>query len=146
MIRFEQLSATEKQYPFIDAVVDADYKNGTFGVVSEGAFTAGEAFTAIMQVEKGNDMKTNEFVIKKGEHARIADFSKVDGQIVNITIEQLPETYKEKDKLVVAADGTLKVSTSATANYFEVLEVTRYGARAVVFVGVADTTASPTVN
>ena len=136
MIRFEKLAATEKAYPFVDAVVAADYKNGTFGDVADGVFTAGaDGFKAIMQVEKGDDMKTDKFVVFKDEHVRIADFAKVDGQIVNITADELPATYQEKDKLVAKADGTLEVKSGANSNYFEVLEVTRYGVRATVVVG-----------
>ena len=41
MIRFDKISATEKNYPFVDAVVAGDYLNGTFGTVSNGTFTAG---------------------------------------------------------------------------------------------------------
>lgn len=140
MIRFEKISATEKVYPFVDAIVDADYKNGTFGIVTDGTFTAGESFAAIMQVEKGDDMKTDQFVIHKEEHARIADFTKADGQIVNITKDQLPATYKATDKLVATSTGKLTVSASATNNYFNILEVTKYGVRAVVTVGTAPTT------
>ena len=136
MIRFEKLAATEKAYPFVDAVVAADYKNGTFGDVAYGVFTAGaDGFKAIMQVEKGDDMKTDKFVVFKDEHARIADFAKSDGQIVNITADELPATYQVKDKLVAKADGTLEVKSDANSNYFEVLEVTRYGVRATVVVG-----------
>lgn len=140
MIRFEKLSATEKAYPFVDAVVADDYKNGTFGNVADGAFTAGTGFKAIMQVEKGDDMKSDKFKIFKDEHARIADFTKADGQIVNITADELPETYKEGDKLVADATGVLTISEDATAEYFEVIEVTRYGVRAVVTVGTATVT------
>lgn len=135
MIRFEKLAATEKNYPFIDAVAVADYANGTFGTIDNGKFTAGASFMAIMQVERGNDMKTANFVVKKDEHVRVADFAKVDGQVVNITIDQLPATYKANDKLVADSTGKLVVSTSATSKYFEVIEPTRYGVRATVVVG-----------
>lgn len=136
MIRFEKLAATEKAYPFVDAVVAADYKNGTLGNVANGVFTAGaNGFKAIMQVEKGDEMNTDKFVVFKDEHARIADFAKADGQIVNITADELPATYQAKDKLAAKADGTLEVKSDANSNYFEVLEVTRYGVRATVVVG-----------
>jgi len=135
MIRFEKLAATEKNYPFIDAVAVADYANGTFGTISDGKFTAGASFMAIMQIERGDDMKTDKFVVKKDEHIRVADFSKVDGHIVNITSDQLPKTYKAKDKLIADSTGKFVVSTSATNNYFEVIEPTRYGVRATVVVG-----------
>lgn len=131
MIRFEKLAATEKNYPFEDAVVTANYKNGTFGEIAEGKFTAGEGFKAIMQIEKGDDMKYDSFTIFEGEHARIADFSKVGGHIVNITADELPETYAEGNMLVANANGSLVVS-EATNKAFKVIEVMSYGVRAIV--------------
>lgn len=130
MIRFEKLAATEKNYPFVDAVVVADYKNGTFGEVADGKFTAGVGFKAIMQVEKGDDMKTDAFTIFKDEHARIADFSKVVGHIVNITADELPDTYVVGDKLSANTKG--KLAVGGTSECFEIIEVTRYGVRATV--------------
>ena len=100
MIRFEKLASTESVYPFVDAVVAADYKNGTFGTISGGTFTSGAGFMAIMQVEDGDDAKTADYTILAGKHARIADFSKVGGHVVNITKDQLPETYEVGNKLV----------------------------------------------
>lgn len=132
MIRFEKLAATEKVYPFVDAIVADDYKNGTFGEVANGVFTAGEGFKAIIQVEKGDDMKSGDFVIFKDEHARIADFSKEDGQVVNITADELPDEYAVDDMLKADSTGTLVVDASATSGAFKVIEVTRYGVRAVV--------------
>ena len=132
MIRFEKLAATEKNYPFVDAVVVADYKNGTFGEVADGKFTAGVGFKAIMQIEKGDDMKYDTFTILEGEHARIADFSKVGGHIVNITADELPETYAVGDKLTANAEGKLEVG--GTSECFEVIEVMPYGVRAIVVV------------
>ena len=134
MIRFEKLAPTEKAYPFVDAIVADDYKNGTFGEVENGTFTAGAGFKAIMQVEKGDDMNTDKFKVFKDEHARIADFTKADGQVVNITVDELPETYTVGDKLVAGANGILSVSTDATNNCFDIIEVTRYGVRATVLV------------
>lgn len=139
MIRFEKLSATEKAYPFVDAVVAGDYKNGTFGEVEDGTFTAGTGFKAIMQVEKGDDMKTDQFKVLKDEHARIADFTKADGQIVNITADELPKTYTVGNKLVADSTGVLSVSADATNVYFDIIEVTRYGVRAVATVGTTTT-------
>ena len=132
MIRFEKLSATEKGYPFVDAVVAADYKNGTLGKVEDGVFTAGAGFMAIMQVEQGDDQNSSDFVVAKDEHARIVDFAKADGQVVNITADQLPGTYKADDKLEADAAGNLVVAASPSGSYFQVLEVTTYGVRAVV--------------
>ncbi len=137
MVRFDKISTTEKNYPFVDAVVAADYKNGTFGTVANGVFTAGATgFYVIMNVEKGDDAHTDKYVINKGEHARVADLSKVDGATVNITADELPASIKKGDKAVSKADGTLNVPSSApTAKYIEITEITPFGANGKVVVG-----------
>ena len=131
MIRFEKLASTESVYPFVDAVVAADYKNGTFGTISGGTFTSGAGFMAIMQVEDGDDAKTADYTILAGKHARIADFSKVNGHVVNITKDQLPEVYAVGNKLV-GSGATYTVNNEASNGYFEVIEVMPYGVRATV--------------
>lgn len=137
MVRFDKISATEKNYPFVDAVVADDYKNGTFGTVSDGIFTAGATgFYVIMNVEDGDEAKTDDYIIPKSAHARIADLSKVDGVILNITSAQLPATYEKGDKATSKADGTLEIPTpTPTEKYLEITEVTRFGANAKVVVG-----------
>ena len=128
MVRFENISTTEKNYPYVDAVVAADYKNGTFGTVSTGTFTAGATGNyVIMNIEDGDDAKSDDYVIKKGAHARIADLETVIGAIVDITSAQLPASVVKGNKLQSQADGTLKVNASATGLYIEVVEVTRFG-------------------
>ena len=130
MIRFEKLASTESVYPFVDAVVAADYKNGTVGAVAGGTFTSGAGFMAIMQVEDGDKAKTAEYTVPAGKHARVADFSKVDGHVVNITKDQLPEAYKVGDKLV--GNGEVFTVGEAANECFEVIEVMPYGVRATV--------------
>nr|DAO30161.1 MAG TPA: hypothetical protein [Caudoviricetes sp.] len=128
MVRFENISTTEKNYPYVDAVVAADYKNGTFGTVATGTFTAGATGNyVIMNIEDGDDAKSDDYVIKKGAHARIADLETVIGAIVDITSAQLPASVVKGNKLQSQADGTLKVNASATGLYIEVVEVTRFG-------------------
>ena len=128
MVRFENISTTEKNYPYVDAVVTADYKNGTFGTVATGTFTAGATGNyVIMNIEDGDDAKSDDYVIKKGAHARIADLETVIGAIVDITSAQLPASVVKGNKLQSQADGTLKVNASATGLYIEVVEVTRFG-------------------
>lgn len=133
MVRFEKLSAN-KVYPYVDATVDADYKNGTFGAVASGVFTAGATgFNVIMNIEKGDDAKSADYKVAKGANARIADLSLVDGQIVDITSEQLYTGVKKGDKMVSKADGTLNApSTAPTEKYLEVVEVTDFGVRAKI--------------
>lgn len=130
MIRYEKLTVPETIYPYEDAVSADTYKNGTFGDVVDGVFTAGEGFKTIMQIEKGNDMKTDKFVVQKDEHVRVADLSKTPGQVVNVTADELPETYEKGDKLVAGADGKLVVGSGD--KYLEVIEPTRYGVRATI--------------
>lgn len=134
MIRFEKLSATEKNYPYVDATLAAEYVNGTFGAVASGVFTAGATgFYAIMNMEDGDDAKSDDYKIAKGAHARIADLAVADGQIVNITSAQLYSGVKRGDKMVSKADGTLNApSTAPTAKYLEVVELTDYGCRAKI--------------
>ena len=128
MVRFENISTTEKNYPYVDAVVAADYKNGTFGTVATGTFTAGATGNyVIMNIEDGDDAKSDDYVIKKGAHARIADLETVIGAVVDITSAQLPASVVKGNKLQSQADGTLKVNASATGLYIEVVEVTRFG-------------------
>lgn len=130
MIRFEKLASTESVYPFVDAVVAADYKNGTFGTISGGTFTSGAGFMAIMQVEDGDKAKTVDYIIPAGKHARVADFSKVNGHVVNITKDQLPEVYAVGNKLV--GNGDSYTVSEAASKCFEIIEVMPYGVRAVV--------------
>lgn len=130
MIRFEKLASTESIYPFVDAVVAADYKNGTFGTISGGTFTSGAGFMAIMQVEDGDKAKTVDYIIPAGKHARVADFSKVNGHVVNITKDQLPEVYAVGNKLV--GNGDSYTVSEAVNKCFEIIEVMPYGVRAIV--------------
>jgi len=136
MVRFDKISVTEKRYPFVKATADGEYMNGTFGTITDGVFKASATgFYVIMHVEKGDDAKSADYTVKKGEQIRVADLSKVDGEILNITSEQLPAGIKEKDKAVSKADGTLTVpGTAPTAKYLEVTEVTRFGVNAKVVV------------
>lgn len=141
MIRFEKLSVPETIYPFIDAEAADDYVNGTFGKVENDKFTAGsDGFQVIMQVEKGHNANTDKFTVKKGERVRVADLTKADGQIVDITSDMLPDGESVKDikvgaKLVPDTDngkkGLLKANGDE-ANHLTVIEVTDFGVRAVV--------------
>ena len=146
MIRFEKLSATENAYPFEDAVVAANYKNGTFGTVSSGTFTAGAGFKAIMQVEDGDNANTDSYEVPTGSHARIADFSKSNGQVLNVTANQLPASFAVGNKLVADSYGKLKVEANPDGNYFSVIEKTKYGARVGVVVVAEEIDLSDYVN
>lgn len=135
MVRFEDISTTEKNYPYVDAVVAADYKNGTFGTVVDGTFTAGANGTfVIMNIEDGDDAKSDDYIVKKDAHARIADLTKVNGVSLSITSIQLPSTVAKGNKLESQADGTLKVNASAKGSYLEVAEVTSFGVNAKVVI------------
>ena len=140
MIRFEKLSVPEVIYPYQDAVAAADYINGTFGTVANGVFTAGVTTgvvrLCIMQVEKGDDAKSDAFKVLKGEHVRVADLTHtlVQGLIVNITADELPATYEVGDVLITSTDGLLIVDATENDNKtgLKVIEVTDYGVRAVI--------------
>ncbi len=134
MVRFDKIAVIEKTYPYVNAKVAADYKNGTFGTVSNGVFTAGATgFYTIMQIEKGDDATSDDFAIKKDEDARICDLSKVIGEVLDVTSAQLPATFAKNDKMVSKADGTLEVpGTAPTASYLLVTEVTPFGAKVKV--------------
>lgn len=136
MIRFEKLSVPEVIYPYQDAVAAADYINGTFGTVANGTFTAGAGNLCIMQVEKGDDAKSDAFKVLKDEHVRVADLSLdlVQGLIVNITADELPETYAVGNVLKAASTGLLVVDSTSGAKGLKVVEVTDYGVRAVIAV------------
>lgn len=133
MIRYEKLAPFEKHYPFEDAVASAEYINGVFGAVAEGKFTAGTGMKCVMQVEKGDDLLSDAYHVKKDEHVRVADLEKTPGAIVNITKDQLPNTVAKSNKLVAKADGMLKVDAAAT-KYIEVIEMMPYGVRGKVVI------------
>jgi hypothetical protein len=130
MVRFDKIAVIEKVYPYVNATAAAEYKNGTFGTVADGVFTAGATgFYTIMQIEKGDDATSDDFVVNKDEPCRVCDLSNVVGQILNVTSAQLPATFSKGNKMVSKADGTLEVQTEApTSNYLLVTEVTGFGA------------------
>ena len=139
MVRFDKISVTEKNYPYVDAVVAADYKNGTFGTATEGKFTAGATGTfVIMNIEDGDDSKSDDYIVKKGSHARIGDLTSVVGAVLNVTSAQLPANVEKGNKLESQADGTLKVNASAKGTYLEVIEVTSFGANVKVVTATAN--------
>lgn len=131
MVRFDKIAVVEKTYPYVSATSAAKYKNGTFGSVADGVFTAGATgFYTIMQLEKGDDATSDDFIINKDEPCRVCDLSQVAGQILDITSAQLPDTFAKDDKMVSTADGTLEApSTEPTEKYFLVTEVTSFGAK-----------------
>lgn len=98
MVKFHKLSQIEHgNYPFEDAVVEADVLNGAFGNVAEGVFTANESGTKlIMQIETGDDEYMSEYKIPAGSHVRVLDPSKVDGEL-ELYGHPLPETFNVGD-------------------------------------------------
>ena len=123
MFKFHTIGQIEHLYAFEDAVAAADTFNGACGSVVSGTFTVGEqAKKAIMQIEEGDDMNMPTYKINKGEHVRVVDFEKLDGQTVEIYGDQLPSGVKKGDKLKSDANGAL-VSGADAAPYFEVTKV-----------------------
>lgn len=134
MVRFDKIAVIEKVYPYVKATAAAEYKNGTFGAVVDGVFTAGATgFYTIMQIEKGDDATSDDFVIKTEADCRVCDLSQVIGQVLNVTSAQLPDTFAVGDKMTSQADGTLEVpTTEPTEKYLLVTEVTSFGANVQV--------------
>lgn len=100
MFKFRTLGQVEHgEYPFEDAVADSDVKNGAFGDVTNGKFTAGTSGKkVIMQLENGDNEAMPEYIIPKGSHVRVLDPSKVKGEL-EVYGYPLPETFKAGDTL-----------------------------------------------
>lgn len=123
MIKFRRISQIEKLYPFVDAVTEKDALNGEFGVVESGKFKPkADAKMAIMQVEVGDDMGMPEYKIPAGNHVRVVDLEKLDGQEVEVYGAQLPATFAKGNKLKSDATGKL-VTGASQAPYLEVTEI-----------------------
>lgn len=124
MIKFNRISQIERsEYPFEDAVLKKDALNGDFGAVTDGEFdTAADSFKAIMQNETGDDMGMPEYKIKAGEHVRVLDLAKFNGQAIEVYGAQLPAAYAKGDKLKSNASGKL-VSGATAAPYLEVTDI-----------------------
>lgn len=126
MFKLNSIAQIEHEYIYQDAIADADTFNGAVGDVdSEGKFkaTANKAM-AVMQVEEGDDAGMPTYKIKKGEHVRVGDLTKLDGRVVEVYGDEIPEDgYVKGAKLESEATGALKKNDSATAPYFEVTKV-----------------------
>lgn len=83
MIKFSRISQIEHgDYPFEDAIVNADVLNGAFGDVAGGVFTASASGKkVIMQVEVGDEAGMDEYKIPAGSHVRVLDPAKVEGEL-----------------------------------------------------------------
>lgn len=124
MIKFSSIKQIEhNDYPFEDAVASADTFNGAYGEVTSGSFTAGaKKGKVIMQIERGDDEYMPTYKIVKGEHVRVLDLAKLNGQLVEVYGDELPAGVKAKDKLESDATGKLVTGASA-APYLEVTKV-----------------------
>lgn len=127
MVRFEKLTQHYVN-PFSDATAYEEYINGIFGTVASGVFTKGAGNYCVMQVERGD----NGFIVLEGEHVRVANMAKAEGEIINITADELPSTYAVGDILAAASTGLLTVDSSSGAKGYKIVEVTDYGCRAQV--------------
>lgn len=131
MVRFEKLTQHYVN-PFVDATAYAEYINGIFGTLSSGVFTKGAGNFCVMQVERGDKARSDEFTVKAGEHVRLADMSKAEGEVINITADELPSTYAVDNILSAQSTGLLAVNSASGAKGYKIIEVTDYGVRAVV--------------
>lgn len=120
MFKLNTISMIEHgDYLFEDAVASADTFNGALGTVTDGKFSvAADASKAIMQVEVGDDAGMPTYKIAKDSHVRVIDFTKIDGKMVEIYGDQLPEELSKGTKLKSDETGALIVGTDAP--YFEV--------------------------
>lgn len=123
MVKFYKIGTLEKYDPFISAESAGDYINGTFGTYTDGKFTAGEGFYVVMDLEKGDDIFTSDYKVQKGAQTRIANLAKVNGKELQITPDNLPDTFAKTNKLVSDTNGKLKVNNEAVAPYLEVVDV-----------------------
>lgn len=123
MIKFNSIGQIEHgEYPFEDAIIDADMKNGAFGDVTNKKFVPSvSAIKAIMNLEVGDNADMPEYTISKGSHVRVGDLSKI--KKFEIYGYPLPSTYAKGDKFISKADGSLEVKADATDTYFEVKDV-----------------------
>lgn len=124
MIKFSTIGQIEHGvYPFEDAVAGADTFNGAFGAVTTGTFAvAATASKAIMNIEVGDNAGLDTYPVKKGDQVRVIDFTKLNGQTVEIYGDALPSGVKKGDKLKSDATGAL-VTGATAAPYYEVTKV-----------------------
>jgi len=98
MVKFRSVGQIEHgNYPFEDAVIDADIMNGALGDVSNGKFTVSDSGKkVIMQVEVGNDEYMDKYKIPAGSHVRVLDPEKVIGEL-EVYGYPLPDTFAVGD-------------------------------------------------
>lgn len=128
MVKFNSIGQIEKGYFYEDAIVEVDVLNGTFGEVNDGVFApSANASKAVMQLEVGDDMYMDKYVIPAKSHVRVVDLAAIVEQYpknpkIEVYGHPLPETYAVGDKLASDATGSLVVGASA-APYLEVTKI-----------------------
>lgn len=112
------ISKIEKEYPYADAIMAADTANGTFGTVSNGTFTKGAGTIALVDVERGDDAFTDDYVVPTGAHGRVCDFSKQDGAKVQITSQSYTGSgIAVGDTLIPNSSGVLEEGEATTLGF-----------------------------
>ncbi|MCI5588506.1 MAG: hypothetical protein MR384_11585 [Lachnospiraceae bacterium] len=124
MIKFSSIKQIEhNDYPFEDAIASADTFNGAYGEVTSGSFSVGaKKGKVIMQIERGDDEYMPTYKIVKGEHVRVLDLAKLNGQLVEVYGDELPADVAKGDKLESDANGKLVKGANA-APYLEVTAI-----------------------
>ena len=124
MIKFSLIKQIEYDaYPFEDAIASADTFNGAYGEVTSGSFAVGaKKGKVIMQIERGDDEYMPTYKIVKGEHVRVLDLAKLNGQLVEVYGDELPADVAKGDKLESDATGKLVKGANA-APYLEVTAI-----------------------
>lgn len=124
MIKFSSIGQIEHgDYAFEDAIASADTFNGAYGEVTTGSFATGaKKSKVIMQIERGDDEYMPTYKIVKGEHVRVLDLTKLNGQLVEVYGDELPAGVAKGDKLESDETGKL-VKNASAAPYLEVTKV-----------------------
>lgn len=124
MIKFNTIGQIEHNaYPFEDAIASADTFNGAYGEVTSGSFAVGaKKCKVIMQIERGDDEYMPTYKIVKGEHVRVLDLAKLNGQLVEVYGDELPADVAKGDKLESDSTGKLVKGANA-APYLEVTAI-----------------------
>lgn len=124
MIKFSSIKQIEhNDYPFEDAIASADTFNGAYGEVTSGSFVVGaKKGKVIMQIERGDDEYMPTYKIVKGEHVRVLDLAKLNGQLVEVYGDELPADVAKGDKLESDTTGKLVKGANA-APYLEVTAI-----------------------
>lgn len=125
MLKLHNLRDYEHFYFFEDVVAEVDVLNGCIGEVTDGIFKPAAGGTrGIMQIEVGDDMGMDKYVIPAGTRLRSVRLDKMAEleRPIEVYGAQLPKEFKVGDKLASDEAGVL-VAGAEGAPYLEVVEI-----------------------